>query len=105
MRNRRKPGDAYVDLIVRERGPGDNPELTIEIESSYSEEFKDALKSLVPWDLRMWDEDGRVWRIHPRFLLGAQELAKKYYKHAFLVVGEEQTDLHTGQSFAQKGLF
>lgn len=101
---RRNPNDPYVDIIIRERGTDEWPALTIEIDSSYSEEFKDALKEL-PVGARAWDKINGKWRAHPDYLLNVQELAKKYYRHAHLVVGDQVTDLHSGHVYAQGGLF
>ncbi len=99
MRDRR-----YIDIYVRERGPEHLPEHSIEIDATYDEDFKDALKSL-PFDVRAWDAQAARWRVRAAFLLSVTELAKKYYANARLVEGDVTTDLHTGQKFEQKGLF
>lgn len=102
MRSYRKPGDAYVEIYLRDRGPADHPDLTIEIQSSFNEEFKDSLKT-IPYAKRHWD--GEVWRVHPDYQATVEALAKKYYRSAHRIHGEETLDLHTGVSYAQRGLF
>jgi hypothetical protein len=101
---RRNAHDEYCDIILREKGPADWPALTIEVESSFKQEFIDALKEL-PVGARAWDKANGKWRVHPNYLMNVQELAKKYYQHAHMIVGEETTDLHSGAVFAQGGLF
>ncbi len=100
-----KKREDYAEFILRARGPSDTPALTVEIQSSFSEAFKDELKREVPYDSRSWDSESSVWRVHPDFSLNAQDVAKKHYRSVTLVNGAEVTNLHTGKSYRVGNLF
>lgn len=95
---------SYCDIHIRERGTGEWPALTIEIDATYNLAFIDSLKSLPP-GTRIWDEASKRWRAHPDYLDNVIAMAKVYYRSLRQLEGDVITDLRTGGVIEQKGLF
>lgn len=101
---RHKTDEPYAEFLIRERSPF--PGLTIEVESTYNEEFVGELKhQLRHSSERAWDPELKRWFISPSVLERACQIAGKHYRHVFLCEGERTTDVITGQSWEQAGLF
>lgn len=100
----RRSSEPHADIIIRERSTDEHPALTVEVDSSYDEDFIEALKSL-PRGARAWDAANSRWRVHPNYLLNVQELVKKYFPRSRMLVGDRITDLHTGTTVEQTKMF
>lgn len=97
--------DSYCDVIVREKSVDDWQNLTIEIETSFNQQFIDRLKENIPYGARIWDDTNKVWRVMPRYQVFVERLAVELFDCARRVEGAVTTDLKTGYSVEQKGLF
>lgn len=103
---RYKTSSPYAEFIVRERGIADHPNLTVEVESTYNEEFVNALKgALRHGSERAWDGDLKRWFISPAVLEKTCLIAGRFYGKVYLVEGDKITDIISGQSSEQAGLF
>lgn len=110
MSRRYGKNDSYCDITVREKGIATHSELTLEIQFSFSSrwrEFTEGLKEKLP--RRAWHFDDtvepKVWRVSPRYQLVIENLAKEFFDCARRIEGAVTTDLKTGSSVEQKGLF
>ena len=94
---RSKTSQAYCEFIIRERGPAEHSELTIEVDSSFDAGFVEALKKGLRHNLeRAWDPDNKRWYISPFALDRAVDIAKSYFSNVYKTEGEDVVDLHTG---------
>lgn len=112
MPYRFKTSEPYCEFKVRDRGPGGHEALSIEIEFTLFDNgtehipgvaFKTALKNL-PRGSWHYAGDGR-WFILPKFLEEMKRHALAHFHHVYLTEGEQTTDLRSGQTTEQKGLF
>lgn len=104
---RRTSTDSYCDVIVREKGIAEKPDLTIEVEYSFNREMNEAIKEKCPYYAWWFDADAepKVWRVHPRYQILIERLAVEMFDCARRIEGEIITDLKTGNTFEQKSLF
>jgi len=103
---RHKASGPYADFIIRERGVGDHPTLTVEVDSTYSQEFVEELKKqLRHGSERCWEPDLKRWFIHPSALEKACQVAGMFFTHVYVTEGEKITDVVTGTTYEQPGLF
>lgn len=103
---RHKTDEPYAEFIIRDRGISDHPSLTIEVESTYDEDFIAELKIKLRHGLeRAWEPELKRWFISPLALERACAIAGKHFSHVYLIEGDKTTDVVTGQSWEQEGLF
>jgi len=104
MPYRFKVSGPYCEFIVRERGPAEHPDLTIEVDSTYDAGFVEALKAALRHGVhRCWDADKERWYISPSMLDRAVDIAKQYFSNVFKTDGEDVIDLQTGDLIPQTG--
>lgn len=90
MAYRAKLSGPYCEFIVRERGPSEHSDLTIELASSYDVGFVEALKAGLKHNReRCWDGDNKRWYISPSALDRAIDIAKSYFSNVFKTEGED----------------
>lgn len=103
---RYKTSSPYAEFIVRERGIADHPNLTVEVESTYNEEFVNALKAaLRHGSERAWEPELKRWFSRRRSLNESVRSRESITATSTLVEGDKITDLITGQASEQTGLF
>lgn len=103
---RHKRTGPYADFIVRARGTGDHPELTVEVDTSWNQDFVNELKSALRHaSERTWDPDLKRWFISPNVLEAACQIAGRFFPHVYLTEGDKITDVVTGVSYEQNALF
>lgn len=103
---RHKTNEPYADFIIRERGPAGYGNLTVEVDSTYNEDFVSELKKKLPHRLgRAWEPELKRWFVDPLYLKGACEIAIKHFRHVYVTEGETITDIVNGSSWEQSGLF
>lgn len=105
---RNQSGSDYCEFIVRERGVGPLPHCTVEVRNTFNQEFGQALMKELPRGAWLYDSSAtpRVFRIHPAEIERAAEIAKRFYgDHVYRVEGETRTNIATGESISQGGLF
>lgn len=92
----------YAEFIIRERGPADHENLSVEVDSTYDEQFVDLLKSnLRHKHERHWDGENKRWYIAPHKLDKAIELARECFSNVFRTEGEQVIDCVTGEEIPQ----
>jgi hypothetical protein len=102
MPYRFKATGPYAEFIVRQRGPGDNPDLSIELDSTYDERFVGLLKSNLRYKTeRHWYSEAKRWYIAPAAFEKAVEAAKACYRNVFKTDGDQVIDLVTGEEIPQ----
>lgn len=96
----------YAEFFVRERGVATSRHLNVELETSYSPAFNDALKALLSHGVdRIWDADLKRWFIAAEVMQRTIELAKQYYRSVYLTEGETTTELISGRVYNAPKLF
>lgn len=106
MPYRSKNAEPFAEFTIRDRGISEYPDLTIEIETSFSEDFNAKLKTaLRHGSERAWDPANSRWRIHPRAKEKVVALAKDCFPNLYQVEGDTITDLITGHQVENRRLF
>lgn len=103
---RHKTSEPYAEFIIRDRGVGNYPALNIEVESTFNEDFVNALKTeLRHGSERSWDPELKRWFISPVALELACKVAGQFFRHVYLCEGDKTSDIISGQTWEQTGLF
>lgn len=103
---RHKTSEPYAEFIVRDRGIAGYRDLTVEVESTYNEEFVAALKrELRHGSERAWEPELKRWFVSSAALERACKIAALHYKHVYLIEGPKTSDVITGKTWEQDGLF
>lgn len=62
------------------------------ISTPYNKSFLDAMKALIPFSDRNWDDTTKVWTVTERFMEPMKQLAEKYYRATAVVITRQQAE-------------
>lgn len=112
MAHKWKSRDDAAEFIIKEHGPKDHPQHTIELSTTYNADFcggggmSGALMRQLPAGAAYFDkENGRVWRLLPQWLGLAEQIALKHFKFVYRTEGDTTTELRSQSSITEGRLF
>lgn len=94
-----------LELILRERGPAERPELLLEVSSAYLREFYKELKQTLPYGLWHYEPDLQTWFVHPGETERVGQIALRHFDVVWMVRGIERTNVRSGEKIEEPTLF
>jgi len=88
----------YVEIIKRERGPGNWQALTLEVRFGFCPELARAFSERLPKGSKIWDGDGDgEWHMHPDVLEAVANLAYEHFATVYVTEGEHSVEHRSGR--------
>lgn len=65
----------------------DQPAKMLEVNCSFNQGFVDELKATIPSNLRSWDNEKKVWYVHPDHRFTVKTIALNHFRNVEVVKG------------------